>query len=432
MRKTLAVLVVFVLLAMVPAQALAADWVTYGYDAQHTSHTDDLLASPLEAAWVSNSGGKVVGSPLIAGNTVYYSNGEGRSFIAADLATGKARWIFTAISSIESTPALVNDTVIFGSYDSYKGSNDSHIYRLRASDGTLMWKTQLGSGIFSSPLIYDDRIYVGTDENDFYALDLATGNVVWKLTYNTTQGSPAGDRGKVFIGMQNGKVYALDAATGNVAWAFDTDSSIHASPAIFDGKVFIATRGGTLYAFDEDTGTVVWKANLGYKADATPSIYPESGLVLTGTYGGYVKAFHANNGTPAWTSPFLGPIYSTTTVSGNTVYGVTQDGWMFALDKSDGTIMWGMDIGGITFASPAVANGYLVVGTWSNQLLAFKASAKVVTPAPEPATSSTPAASGGSQMQVATSAATPAQSPFPGVLAVIGSLGIAYALYRRR
>lgn len=430
MRKAQALLVLILLLALVPAQALAADWTAVRKDAQHTSHADETLTPPLAPAWVSNAGGNVIGSPVIVGDTVYYTNGEGASLIAADLATGRAKWAFQAISTVEGSPTVANDSVIFGSYDRSQGSKDSQIYRVKASDGSLVWKTQLGSGMYSSPLVYSDHVYVGTDNSDFYALDLATGHIVWQLTGNTTQGSPAGDRGKVYIGMYDGHVYALDALTGKVAWAYDTKSPIHSSPAIFDGKVFIATRGGTLYAFDEDTGAVQWTANLGYKADATPSVDPATGMIFIGTYGGYVKAFSASNGTAIWTSGFQKPIYATAAVSGDAVYGVSQDGWLFALNRTDGSGLWGIDVGGAAFSSPAVANGYLVIGTLAKQLIAFKATAgagaptAVAPPTPTPYVAPTPLSSA-----LDTRAS---QVPFPGFVAVLGAIGVAYLLVRRR
>lgn len=425
MRKVLVILLILTLLALVPAQAVAGDWTTVRKDVQHTSYTTDTLSPPLEPAWVNNAGSGVIGSALISGNTVYYANGAGNSLIATDLATGKVQWIFPAGGSIENTPALVNDTLIFGSYD---GS----IYRVRTSDGSLVWKSQVGDGMYSSPLVYENRVYSGTDGSNFYALDLATGKVVWKLERNTTQASPAGDQGKVFIGMHDGHVYALDAVTGNVVWSYDTASQIHASPMIFDGKVFIATRGGELFAFDEASGALLWKANMGYKADTTPSVDPDQGTVIVGTYGGYVKSFYADNGTLKWVSDFYGPMYSTLTVSGDAIYGVTQDGWMFALDRKDGSGMWGIDIGGGAFASPSVANGYLVIGTLSSQVIAFKASAVAATPTPAASFSPQPDNSALSTAGQADQTATPARTPFPGVLAAVTMLFMAFILARRR
>ena len=407
------------MLATLPAQAIAEDWTMVRKDAQHTSYTGETLSPPLEAAWVNNVGSSVIGSVVIYGNTVYYTNGAGNALTAADLATGKVQWIFKAGGSIENTPALANDTLVFGSYD-------GHVYRVRVADGSLVWKTPVGDGMYSSPLVYDGRVYTGTDGSNFFALDLETGNVVWKLERNTTQASPAGDQGKVFIGMHDGHVYALDAATGAVVWSYDTASQIHASPMIFDDKVFIATRGGELFAFEESTGEVLWQADLGYRADTTPSADPEQGTVIVGTYGGYVKAFYMDNGTLKWASGFSGPMYSTLTVSDDAIYGVTQDGWMFALDRVDGSGSWGTDLGGATFASPVIAGGRLVIGTLAGQVIAFEASAALPSPSPAPASSDVLPAVSGDQM------ATPVQTPFPGVLAVISMLLLAFILCRRR
>ncbi|HMK46233.1 MAG TPA: PQQ-binding-like beta-propeller repeat protein [Methanocella sp.] len=426
MRKAILALSM-VLLALVPAQALASgDWASFGNGPQHMSYANESLTPPLGFSWTRSADNEIIGSPLVSGNTVYYTDGSPNSgdLIAVDLSTGNTIWSYHVDGAVEGTPALANGSVIFGSYD-------ENISSVRASDGHLLWKSQLSDGMYSSPLIYDGRVYVGTDGSDFYALNLDSGSTAWKLSDNTTQGSPAGDNGKVFIGVENGTVYALDAATGKAAWAYNTTSYIHSSPMIYDGKVFISTRdSGRLFALDETTGKPVWTSDLGYKTDATPSVDPATGTVFIGTYGGYAKAYSAANGTLLWVSRYYGPIYSNIAVSGSTVYGVTQAGKLFALNAADGSEQWTTDLKGETFASPVVADGHLVIGTISKELIAFNATSVQAAPTGRDATTSTVSANNNTTMMPEASGSpngtTQQTTPFPGIAVSIAAFGVAF------
>jgi outer membrane protein assembly factor BamB len=412
MRITFQIAVILLAIALIAVPAVAGDWPVAKKDARHTSYADSALSPPLELEWSADAGGSIVSSPVVADGVLYFSNDAGATLVAVNLSTYTAQFRQSAASSIESTPAVTGDAVIFGSYD-------GNVYSLSKPDGSLRWKTSLNSGIFSSPLVYQGHVYIGTDQGAFYALREDNGNVAWTLPGNATQGSPAGADGKVFIGMLDGNVYALDPGTGAVIWAFDTADSVHSSPMVYDGMVYIASRSGKLYALDENTGRPAWTVDLGYKTDATPAVDPATGAVFIGTFGGYVHAVNASTGDARWVSQFYGPIYATAAVAGDTVYGCTQDGRLFALDVTDGSGRWSYDLGGETWASPAIADGRLVIGTMSGQLLVFRASSVA-----SQGINSTPTAM--------PPASTAAATPFPGIPLALAALASAGAIIRLR
>jgi polyvinyl alcohol dehydrogenase (cytochrome) len=88
------------------------------------------------------------------------------------------------------------------------------------------------------------------------ALDAATGRVLWQVAGNkppavirpTTPGDAIAintgpvstANGVVFAGALDavGTMYALDGATGNILWTFESGGSVNSSPAIVDGVVF--------------------------------------------------------------------------------------------------------------------------------------------------------------------------------------------------
>jgi len=68
--------------------------------------------------------------------------------------SGEFIWKFETDGEIDSSPLIVGNTVIFGSYD-------GNLYALNASDGSEQWVFETGGEIWGSPAYFDDCIYIG-------------------------------------------------------------------------------------------------------------------------------------------------------------------------------------------------------------------------------------------------------------------------------
>ena len=150
-----------------------------------------------------------------------------------------------------------------------------------------VWLTHLnGSGIGppysgeAQPIVADGVIYVSTGANDVFALDVATGAILWEYRANldpannavccgwTSRGVGMGG-GKIFAGQLDGKLVALDRATGAVVWSVQAERwqegyTITTAPLYYDGLVYTGFAGGErgirgrVKAYDADDGALVW------------------------------------------------------------------------------------------------------------------------------------------------------------------------------
>src|SRR5690349_16595766 len=57
-------------------------------------------------------------------------------------------------------------------------------------------------------------------------------------TEGPVKSSAAVDGGRVFVGSDDGQLYALDLATGKKVWAFKTEGPVESSPLVLNGRVF--------------------------------------------------------------------------------------------------------------------------------------------------------------------------------------------------
>jgi len=157
--------------------------------------------------------------------------------------------------------------------------NDKNISNL-----TLAWYLDIDSvmGVVSEPIVVDGVAYVSAPQSKIYAIDAATGKVVWKFdprvrldmaingSYSArTNGGVAVWNGKVFVGTGDCRLVAVNAATGKEIWEATvcnpTQTGITGAPHIAKGRVLIGYNGsddgvrGSLVAYDADTGDQIWR-----------------------------------------------------------------------------------------------------------------------------------------------------------------------------
>ena len=207
-----------------------------------------------------------------------------------------------------------------------------------ATELSLQWEFDAGEMIDSSAAIVDGTVYVGSQAGELHALDLATGQPLWKYTTVDPIGesSPAVSETAVFIGDLAGIVHAVDRTTGEALWTFETESEIKASPVVEDGKVLIGSYDLYLYAIDAATGELAWRV------------------------------------------PTDGPVHATVVVRDGIVYSAGCDGFLRALRVRDGTEVFSFDAGAYTGASPALDGDRLYFGTFANEVLAVDIAARGV------------------------------------------------------
>ncbi|MEX2188019.1 MAG: PQQ-binding-like beta-propeller repeat protein [Pirellulales bacterium] len=141
-----------------------------------------------------------------------------------------------------------------------------------------LWSAKIGTG-FCSIAVAGGRAYtMGHDDgNDsVFAFDAESGKEIWthryecKLVNNLHEGGPAAtptvDGGRVYTCSKEGQVFALDAATGDVVWKAELQTLLDVkmpgwgfsgSPAIVGDMLVI--DGGCVVALDKATGELKWK-----------------------------------------------------------------------------------------------------------------------------------------------------------------------------
>ncbi|MBV9711125.1 MAG: PQQ-like beta-propeller repeat protein, partial [Ktedonobacteraceae bacterium] len=130
---------------------------------------------------------------------------------------------------------------------------------------TQAWHFTTGAAIDSSPAIVNGVAYIGSTDNNLYAVNTTTGAALWHFTAGSMATmSPAVVNGIVYFGSDNGTFYALRARTGRLLWSrFITSRGVASSPTVVGGVVYFAGGDQYIYALRATTGAVIWKSFTG-------------------------------------------------------------------------------------------------------------------------------------------------------------------------
>ena len=156
-----------------------------------------------------------------------------------------------------------------------------------------------------------------------------------------------------------------------------TGPFVHISyPLIAQGLVFITTttnQGETLMALDEHTGMTVWSTHVGACCFANAAY--DSGRVFVVNDNGLMKAFDAAAGTVLWSIRLPGQhsFTSPPTAANGIVFtgGAGSGGTVYAVNETNGAVLWTMPVENGDSSSPAVIPGRVFVSYACPQAYAF-------------------------------------------------------------
>lgn len=260
---------------------------------------------------------------------------------------------------------------------------------------------ELRAQTVSSPVIAQGKLYIGAEDGNLYAYDLASRKLAWLYHAGAGIGStPAVANGAVYALARDGRLHAVDAQTGVRRWEFATQGESRfgafglygsekkatptadpwdfwlSSPVVADGRVYFGSSDERLYALDARTGAVQWAFKSGGMIHAAPALAGKT--LVFGSWDGAVYALDAGSGKQLWryqteteqkTSTLFG-VQAPPLVDGDTVYIGSRDAYFYALDLASGKMKWRYNGKGSWVISGSVVDAkHVYFGTSDTNLL---------------------------------------------------------------
>lgn len=241
------------------------------------------------------------------------------------------------------------------------------------------WTYDAGSLVEFSPVLGDGRAIMGTNHKLALAIDLRTGEELWRKRFaGRVASSPALAGDLAIFTTTRGEVVAFDAATGRRAWGRNVGAPVESSPLVIGDSFYIGTLSGRVMRLDVRTGGVRWSVT--GDGDVKASLAQSGSNVIVGDYAGHVSAYRRSDGRLVWrrTSPGTrvsgaGRFYGGPAVAHGRVYIGNINGRVMALDADTGAVAWVRVVDDYVYASPAVANRMVYVGSYDHRLYALDA-----------------------------------------------------------
>ncbi len=272
-------------------------------------------------------------------------------------------WAFRTRGPITSSPALVEDLVVFG-------CRDSTLYGLAAETGEARWSHAAGSGVGSSPTVIGETAFVGTYGGKLLAVDVRTGTRLWEAeTGGRIVSSPCVAGGLVVVGSYDRAIHAFDPAGGDRRWRVTTGDAVRASPAtVAPDGVVVGSLDGVLYCVDTGSGEVIWRADLGSRILAAAAHAAETGRIYVGTADGTAVALDAGDGRTLWRVALGATVNARPCLAGGLLLMGTGKGRLVALDPDTGETRWALEAERGFDASPLVLGEVVAVPSYDGVL----------------------------------------------------------------
>ena len=245
-------------LASAPANADPSTTVTWTFPDKNKAEDKDIK---LQA---------VYGEPVVDGPNLYFSSYSGGVF-ALDKATGRPKWRMKD----EINGNVTGGVAVGGNFLAF-GTTDDHLYVVNKNDKSPApnWPAggmKLDEGIWATPIIKGDILYVATMGGVVRAFHLADGSDAWAKPFNSSGAivdmAFLGDD-TLFAASLNKHAYLLNPADGTSRGDFTASDWLWSQPA-YDPQSHMAYFGdfsGMLYAVDiTQTGALKasWEVSLG-------------------------------------------------------------------------------------------------------------------------------------------------------------------------
>jgi len=275
---------------------------------------------------------------------------------------GTLAWTFQASQAVSANPAVANRVV-------YLGNAVGTLFAADATTGRELWSLPIGS-VTAAPTVTDGIVCVSAAEGDFYAVHAATGTLAWDLSGNelapfARNWAASGTHVAVAIGDHTVRMYK--AAGGKSVWIATTsdESGFGQAVAAAGDAVYAVGALGALYALQTATGREVYRVQVLRSGD-TPAtnLVMSGGTLYLGAKSGPLYALNAASGKLKWSAqPGNGAPGADPVIADGMVYFTDSDAVLQAVNASTGKRVWAHHTGGKPTAGPAVAGGFVYVGS---------------------------------------------------------------------
>lgn len=268
----------------------------------------------------------------------------------------KPVWRFSAGAPIKSGAVVAQGRVIVT-------TTKGNVCAVNLQTGEPVWKKCVCETITSPGLFLNvngiPSFFCGTRRGDFLAFHADTGEALYTFkTAGSVQGGAtffqAGDELRVLFGSHDANVYCLAAATGERRYQIETDNYVNGTPARLGDMLILGGCDGFVRGFDPVTGSETMKIDLGSYIPSSPACRDRTAYVAL--HENVVQAIDFASATVRWQTrpPGKNEFFVPPAVNETHVVAASSEGRVFLLRREDGALTGTVKLSGKLESEPVV------------------------------------------------------------------------------
>lgn len=176
--------------------------------------------------------------------------------------------------------------------------------------------------------------------NEWKYFDSKKFSVLWSDSVKyLTLSNPVFYENKVLVCDMLGRINCYEIDNGEKLWEYQLDNSIASTPKISKGRALISSVDGRVYLFNINDGKIIWQNKFPYSIISTPIIDGDTAYFGTSKYS--FISIGLNSGSELWEfKEIKAHIESSPVIYKNMIFFTSWDGYLYALNKTTGELVW--------------------------------------------------------------------------------------------
>ena len=252
--------------------------------------------------------------PVIENNIIYYTDND-FNILAKSVKSGKIIWKRELQLEESENFSFIGGISLEGN-NLFVTTGLGNIYKINKKDGKELWTKRFFMQFSRPPLVYKNKIFVISDDNQVLALNVNSGDTLWSHIGNIEEVSILGG----------------------------------SKPAIKDDTLVVTYSSGEIYAFNQMDGSIVWFDNSNSGSifsrtnvnDIQSPLTIEDDTLYVPTFSEKLLVYNLSNGKKKWDLKLssINPMV----ISGEVIFILDTSGKLMCIEKKSGKLTWAVQL----------------------------------------------------------------------------------------
>lgn len=268
------------------------------------------------------------------------------------------KWENGGSGGFANTSVTISDSIVF------VPDLSGRIYAYNIHNGKELGKIKNKGAVYGAPIVKNFWIIFAVaslddDETEVFFYDFTTGKIFRDEIVPGRVQTEIAETGDGFVlATEAGRIQKL-GEYGLPGWHIDLGAFIHSSPACKDNLIVIGNDLGEVTGIDQEDGKIIYRNKIGGPFRGGGSISGDTFFI--GSLDGYIYALDLKTGAIRWKYNTGARIVMTPVAGGNFVYVGNLAGDLLCLDKNTGEKKWVYHSPGLFDVSPLVTDNLIFI-----------------------------------------------------------------------